>query len=236
MPTFQDSFPYGSPNLDSRSYNLSRGDCDPSDMSLVTTGNRFTITQTNCTAVQGSVGGRPAIKLATSTGNTDGAIWTSVAAPYILQAGKNFVMKTSFYLSATSGEFLFGLGALTTTPFTDTTDLLYIKKLTGSTTPIIYSRKASGTAATVNCPGTITATTWWEFVMVVKNDPSVAGQANVYLYGGGGLNPGDAIPLLQWATITNNPDTVALCVTAGLRSGATTATNYIGGLSWRQEA
>lgn len=224
-----------------RSLSLAKGHYDGTHVGLVTTGNVFTITSSNVTPVQASVGGRPCINITNSgSGATDGVNWTGVAASIIAQPGKRHIVGFSYYSAVqTDTDVLFGLGVVGTTLFaSDPTNHVMVRKLAAASSFSVRARKSSGTAETYTLPNTtLTAAHWWDFQLVFTPS-STAGLGRVQVYAGVDLTAGQAIPLVFDNNIaTQSPDTVALAPIFAVRAGSSAnITHYVGHYAYSVEA
>lgn len=192
----------------------------------------FTITAggTSSCAIT-SVGGRPCV-VSTGAGAsaTDRTNFSYGVAGHILQQGKKCRIYGSFYgVAPTTQEFFFGLSSnVTGFLATPGTDFIGLRKLTTVAQPSVVARKASGTAQDTVIPlpgGAITAATWMDFELVVKSDPTTAGQGKVDVYYGESIAAGAAIPLIaaDVPIATQFPDTVKMGLLFALGSGGTDA-------------
>ena len=243
MPTYLDSgsFINGAANL--RSLVLARGELDGTSVGLTTTGNPFTITNTNCTPVLASVGGRPCANY-TNSGSTatDGSNLASPAASILTQNSKRIAMACSVYFSTTTQDFAFGLGVPSAGMIAaDPTDFFMIRKLAAETMFSIRARNNSGTVQSfqIGLPtGIIAVNTWYDLAFELTDLSTATGAGKVSVYGGASVLAGASLPFLGTYNIpTQFPDRVANAVFMGWRAGSgANVSGYVSNLAWRVEA
>lgn len=186
----------------------------------------YTVTLVTVTAPVGFQGDRAAIVPASAAAATDGGHYCIGTAAIRPQAGKAIEMAMTCYSSAFADpKFMMGLGVVSTTGTanvtggTDFTDVICLKKTTGSNNLSVHARKASGTADIASVAFGGGDATWLRFHMIVTRDASTAGKGRVQLYGG--ADSLDPLPLiLDYTVATQFPDTVSLAPQFGWLSGA----------------
>lgn len=193
----------------------------------------YTITLVTVTSPVGFVGNRPAILPAGMGAATDGGHYCIGTASFRPQASQTFEMVATGYSAAFADpKFMMGWGVVSTTGTanvtggTDFTDVLCLKKTTGTNNLVLHARKASGTAETFDVAFGGGDSTWLRFHLVCTRDASTAGKGVVQVYGG--ADSLEQVPCLGTFTIpTQFPDTVSLAPQFGWLSGANNT-----GFSW----
>lgn len=214
---------------------------DATNIEMVTTGYRFTLTTIAGAPLMVSVGGRPAIaSINTGATATDGNNWCIPVAQIIAQPNKRHVFSMSYYSTAVvTTDFAFGMCVVGTAVLvTDPTDHVMIRKLAAATSPSIRCRKASGTAETWTMANSVlTAAAWWNY-RLVYTPSSTAGVGRIQAYAGASLAAGAAIPLVADVPIaTQSPDTVAMAPFFVVRAGsAANITQHVGHFAYAVEA
>lgn len=208
------------------------------DAGALVNGNDFTITNVASTVLsQNNIGGRPVWDFTNAgSGATDGVQLQVPAGCILLQPGKTVRLKGSVRMTTTTQEFFVGLAAIDTSIIASApTDYIGMRKLTTETLWRAVTRKASGTAETWGIAGAIAADTWYDFEVVIKLDPSIAGRGNLTVYNNSGASAGNPIGNSNGngGVAAQMPDTVLLSPAIAWRAGsAANVSCYVGQFGW----
>lgn len=211
-------------------------DWTPADPEMNLTGTSFTWTNVNGTRALDYVGDRPAISHVGGGAATDGTTAQVVTPNCRVKSGQT-LMGWWWVRGAdiVTNDLCLGFLASTTTPFTDTTDFVMLRKLTSLGVFQLRCRKASGTAeSTTLTMSTIAVDTWYEIYMGITGS-STAGAGSVEISINSAPSPGAGNSICQTVlpVATQMPDTVNIGLTYSTRVGgsSTTLKQYLGYLA-----